>query len=238
MLNLDKLTESARPALTSGWLRHIPRVVRFLVLLVAVGLLLQAGISALVANWLTGKLDVQGVDSNLVTAVGLMAFSVTYRLFWRMFKPGLDGSRARAQYFLMLCCVISMGSIVSQWNSSRDGSARRYYCITPDGVYYSKDPGEHPVYQLPLKPVTPDVRVMLDILEKRRFFRVDPSRSTWFHPNSGDPVLWYTRGYNSELLFFSRYGRNPDNGEELRAVTAELRAEWNAKQPPRKGSRR
>lgn len=238
MLNLDKLTESARPALSSSWLRSIPRLMRFLVLLVAVGWLLQAVFSAAVANWLTGKLGVHGVDSTLVTAIGLMAFSVAYRLFWRMFKPNSDGSRAQAQFFLMLCCVISMDSVVSQWNSTRDGSLRKYYCITPDAVYYSKEPGEHPLFQLPLKPVTRDVRVMLDIIEKRRFFRVDPARSTWFHPNSGDAVLWYTRGYNGEPLFFSRYGRNPDTGEELRAVTAELRAEWNAKQPQRKGSRR
>lgn len=231
MLNLDKLTESARPALASPSFRSVLKLGLYAVAIFLAIIGVRMVLSFLLAGWLTSKLGMGGLSENLLTAISVALFPVLDALLGGVWKPTAAGARSRAMLALVCAALLSLGSLFNE-------GAQRYYSITPDGIVYSDKPGRDSKYLRELKPVTPEVAVMLSIIEQRKFFRVDPARSHWFHPNTKDPVLWYTRGSAGEPLFFSRYGYSPDTGEELQAVTAELRAEWNSQRSQRKGARR
>lgn len=70
---------------------------------------------------------------------------------------------------------------------------------------------------------------MLAVLASRRFFRAEPAESFWFHPNTGDPLLWFARPQLGQIEFYSRPGRHPLTGALLQPVTAMVREEWLAR---------
>ena len=225
MLNLNATASVIRSATPWSLLRKIPLLLLFAAITILGLLLLRMGLSALLANWLSSQFGLNGVSDSLLTALGVALFPPVFALFGKVWKPGADGRRAQALLALLVSGVLSVVSMAGYGMNFR-GDAQRYYAITPEGVSYFQQPGKHPVYGTPLKPVTAEVATMLKLLEKRAFFRVNPAKCYWFHPNTGDPLLWYSAQPDRSFRFFSRYGRNPDTGEELLPVTPEIRDSW------------
>lgn len=65
---------------------------------------------------------------------------------------------------------------------------------------------------------------------------VDPATHDWFNPNTGAPMLWYSRSSDGKLVFFLRSGVNPRTGDQLLPVTRELEQSWSealTPKPPR-----
>jgi len=115
------------------------------------------------------------------------------------------------------------------------GEVAQYYERTDEGcIFYGRN-GYSPTTGRPLVPVTPDVVRACKIEHVQganSMDPVDPATHDWFNPNSGLPMLWYSRTLDGKLDFFLRPGTNPRTGDSVMPVTRELEQSWTKASTP------
>ena len=57
---------------------------------------------------------------------------------------------------------------------------------------------------------------------------VDPDKSNWFNPNTGEPQLWYWMGADNTYIFFDKAGFDPNTGDPLKRVDRAFQRDWKA----------
>lgn len=107
-----------------------------------------------------------------------------------------------------------------------DAEAIKWYAITPNGVDYFDRPGTHPVYGIPLQPVTPDAIAEHKLHAVGEASPVDAADVQFFDPMTGAPKAWYTQESDGRLSFFDRPGFDPRSGVRLQGVTPSIAAKW------------
>jgi hypothetical protein len=112
--------------------------------------------------------------------------------------------------------------------------ATKYYAVTPEGIRYFDTPGIDPKYGITLKPATPE---MVANEERRKRGNVPKplafrsiSEITFFDPLDGQPVVWFSRSAEGELVLFSSPGYDPVTEQELLPVTPQVVAAFKQQQ--------
>jgi hypothetical protein len=116
------------------------------------------------------------------------------------------------------------------------GHASKYYERTDQGIVFYDRAGYSPTTGQPLLLVTPDVWREYKIELKQgtdSMTSVDPAAHDWFNPNTGAPMLWYSRSSEGKFDFFPRPGTNPRTGDQLAPVTRDLYQTWAAAHTPK-----
>ncbi len=109
-------------------------------------------------------------------------------------------------------------------NFSADGQPVKWYAKNPDGIRVFDSPGFDPIWNTPLKPITPDILMQI----KRQYadtplFRIDPrNTSKFFDPQTGAPLTYYQRKPNGCLAIFNQPGYDPETGTALLPCTPEI----------------
>jgi hypothetical protein len=117
-----------------------------------------------------------------------------------------------------------------------NGHASKYFERTDQGIVFFDRPGYSPTTGQPLLQVTPDVWREYKIELKQgtdSMTSVDPAAHDWFNPNTGAPMLWYSRPSEGKFDFFPRPGTNPRTGDPLAPVTRDLYQTWVAAHTPK-----
>jgi hypothetical protein len=107
-----------------------------------------------------------------------------------------------------------------------DGVPFQWADITDHGVVYYAKPGFG-------ADGGPLVRVTADNFKKLRNLTggmnaVNPEQVEWFSPNTGDASTYHFKSAAGDLEFYDRWAHHPSNGQELKPVTPEVRAECDA----------
>jgi hypothetical protein len=107
-----------------------------------------------------------------------------------------------------------------------DGAPLQWASITDHGVVYYAKPG----FGADGKPL---VRVTADNFKRFKnlsggLSTVNPEQVEWFSPNTGDASIYYFKSENGDFEFYDRWAHHPGNGQELKPVTPEIRAEYDA----------
>jgi Domain of unknown function (DUF4145) len=116
------------------------------------------------------------------------------------------------------------------------GRGAKYYERTDQGIVLYDRAGYSPTTGQPLLPVTPEVWRDYQIELKQgegSMVSIDPATHDWFNPNSGAPMLWYSRSSDGKFQFFPRPGINPRTGDPLSPVTRELEQNWTEARTPK-----
>jgi len=111
-------------------------------------------------------------------------------------------------------------------HSGRDRPPLKWYAITPEGVRYYDGPGVDTTYGIPLKPVTPDIIKKLRMWESKNIKLLDPHKTTFFNPITGEPQAWYYRDSEGSFEFYDKDAFHPTTGEKLKPITKEVILEW------------
>lgn len=109
------------------------------------------------------------------------------------------------------------------------GETRQYYVVRSDGTVVITDHAGIDNSGRPFQPITPDNVDWITRMKSagpRLPQKADPAKSPWFLPG-GQAVLFCVER-NGKLEFFDRPGKHPETREELREVTPEIRAKWEA----------
>jgi hypothetical protein len=107
-----------------------------------------------------------------------------------------------------------------------DGAPLQWAAITDEGVIYYAKPGFGPDGK-------PLVRVTAENIKRFKnvggeVSAVDPERVEWFSPNTGEASIYYYKSPSGDFEFYNRWAHHPGNGQELKPVTVEVRAEYEA----------
>jgi hypothetical protein len=111
------------------------------------------------------------------------------------------------------------------------GQVRQYYVVRSDGAVVVSDHGGIDNSGRTFQPITPD---NVDWVSRMRTAgtrlpqKVDPAKSPWFLPGGQAVLFWAER--EGRLEFFDRPGKHPETQADLRDVTPEIRARWEAEQ--------
>jgi hypothetical protein len=108
-----------------------------------------------------------------------------------------------------------------------DGAPLQWADITDHGVVYYAKPG----FGADGRPL---VRVTADNFKRLKnltggLSAVNPEQVEWFSPNTGDASIYYFKSATGDFEFYDRWGHHPGNGQELKPVTPEVRAEYDAR---------
>ncbi len=57
---------------------------------------------------------------------------------------------------------------------------------------------------------------------------VDPEKTNWFNPVTGEPQLWYWTGTGDAYTFFDKAGFDPSTGDPLKRVDRQFQKDWKA----------
>src|SRR3972149_2888244 len=73
-----------------------------------------------------------------------------------------------------------------------------------------------------VKPITPEIAIIIEKTGKIPIIRVIPNLDTRFFTNDGDPLIWYYKRKDGKLELFSLPGKHPQYNENLSVITSEL----------------
>jgi len=214
------------PGLTSLFSRFIKAVV-LLVFLVVVAMLIAkllavTYLSAKAVDWITQTF---GLPPMMKPAIALLAFGACWRIANDLFS--FRSNRRSKAYSVLVASFMAVSILawtqVRDDNFERDGSGKalRFCAMTPTGLYCRNEPGVDPEFSEPLKPVTKEMAHWIHLLKNRTQMRVDESQSDWFHPATGQPLLWYCEcGDGTE--FYALPGYHPVEQTQLKPVSNEV----------------
>jgi hypothetical protein len=110
----------------------------------------------------------------------------------------------------------------------RSGTAVKCYVLTRDGkVTFGEHPGIDPATGRQCRSITPEMLERLKAYQTgRRPQQIIASNPTFFDPRTGEPIVWYYRSKENEIQIFDLMGFQPDTGDELTPITADVVSEW------------
>lgn len=109
-----------------------------------------------------------------------------------------------------------------------DGTPKKWYAKTIEGIVFYDSPGVDPIYSIPLKPVT---REIIELYKKQKL-RIGPMRVTinsateFFDPITGESKIWYYIDESGDYQFFNHSGYHPVSSNELLPVTKEIVSDY------------
>jgi hypothetical protein len=111
--------------------------------------------------------------------------------------------------------------------TSASETAGKCYVVTRDHILYGENPGIDPATGRECRPLTAEVIERLRAYKwGNRSRRIEKGDPIFFSPRTGEPIVWYNRGKNSELQLFDLMGFDPETGDELLPITREIVALW------------
>jgi hypothetical protein len=180
-----------------------------------------------------------GWNQYLIRALGL---TLLVPFFYSLRLCVSIGSRRRWTGIVALF-VMAIGYNLMFYYATRNiffipgtAKAAQYYERTDQGIVFYDRAGYSTTTSQPLLPVTPDVVREWKIEHDQgtdSMYPVDPATHDWFNPNSGAPMLWYSRSSDGKLEFFLRPGTNPRTGYQLSPVTSALQQTWTDARTPK-----
>jgi hypothetical protein len=114
-----------------------------------------------------------------------------------------------------------------------DGAPLQWAAITDQGVIYYTKPGFGPDGKVLVRVTAENIKRFKNVGSEMS--AVDPERVEWFSPNTGEASIYYYKSPSGDFEFYNRWAHHPGNGQELKPVTVEVRAEYEAWQKERLG---
>jgi len=184
--------------------------------------LIRFGLASALAYTLQRSLLPGSLSTGIQILAFLLLLAPLHFALQMIFRTGEEGRLGSAILALGFACLLLIDTLRFAPPRYFTSDQPHYYAHTPQGIYQSRRPGVDPHYGIPLKAITPAVAASLHLISKRSFFRADPAQSYWFHPNTGDPLLWYTPQSKGLPEFFSLPGYHPLTGATLQPITPDL----------------
>jgi hypothetical protein len=176
--------------------------------------------------------NMYGVNTFLAKALSAVLFTPVVvglgRGLLGLWKSGFRGAMATglyaAAYFLGMYAVSRSASF-----AHATGEGLQWYAETPEGLRFYDSPGYDTKYGLPLRPVTPEMKVA----QARRQLGQVPqpvpvarlSELELFDRLTGNPRYWYFRSPSGDFELFDGPGFHPQYQQLLRPLTTEVASE-------------
>ncbi len=164
-----------------------------------------------------------GIDENLATAIA--ALTVVPFIYCVGVAFSFRAGRRMLGMFGVAAYVAAYS--LAAWFVSQDvyfgpDGALKYYAATPEGLYFSDEPGVDPVYGVRLRPVTREVVAASRTGAKPAALPSLDRVEHFFDPSTGEPAVWYAKYADGDVKLFSAPGFDPKTGLPLLPITPEI----------------
>jgi hypothetical protein len=181
---------------------------------------------------LRAHLGINSYLANALSLVFLVPFFLGVKYYLFSFRDRKRKQSIGMAMLLSLGVAYNLALYFGTQNEHFDSTGHpiKFYALVPGGVVFADHVGIEPKYGVAFRPVTQEnVRWLLRIQQGRVEAVVDPALHDWFDGVTRDPLLWYYTDADANFHFFDGPGYAPSTGAELRAVTPEIRQQWELK---------